>query len=206
MQSEQSIDSSLEKEGKMKKLFAIFWAFFKISPLTFGGGYVMIPLLERELVERKKWVKPEEIADLFAVSESVPGSIAVNSGTFIGFRLAGIPGALAAMAGAVFPTFMIILTLAMLFMGFKDHPLVQAAFMGIRPTIVALIIVAGFKIGKTAVIDKTTLLLVLLTTATMLFVHIHPIVTIISGAILGMVLVQLKNLIKAKKEMGGDQA
>ncbi|MBO8171203.1 MAG: chromate transporter [Bacillaceae bacterium] len=204
MQSEQTLEKSTtsEKQGRMKMVFEIFWAFFKISPLTFGGGYVMIPLLERELVERKKWVKPEEIADLFAVSESVPGSIAVNSGTFIGYRLAGIPGAIAAMTGAVLPTFMIILTLSILFVGFKDHPTVQAAFQGIRPTIVALIIVAGIKIGKTAVIDRTTLVLVAITTSVMLFSHIHPIATILSGAVAGIVLMQIKKLLKAKKESG----
>lgn len=88
----------------------------------------MDPLLERELVERRKFVKSEEIADIFAVSESVPGSIAVNSGTFIGYCLAGVPGAIAAMAGTILSTFIILTAAAMLFFGFQNHPLVQAAF------------------------------------------------------------------------------
>jgi chromate transporter len=176
------------KRERYQMLWVIFWTFFKISPVTFGGGYVMIPLLERELVERKKFVKSEEITDLFAVSESVPGSIAVNTGTFIGYRLAGIPGAIAAMAGAVLPTFVILLASAILFFEYRDHPLVQAAFLGIRPTIVALIIYAGYKIGKTAVVDKITLVIVLLTTSIMLFSHIHPILTIILGGFLGIVI------------------
>jgi chromate transporter len=198
MQSEQS----LPKPGRLHMLWSIFWAFFKISPLTFGGGYVMIPLLEREFVERKKWVKTEEIADIFAVSESVPGSIAVNSGTFIGFRLAGIPGAIAAMAGAVMPTFLILLIFSALLLGNQDNPIVQQALMGIRPTIVALIAYAGYKIGRTAVIDKTTLVMVALTVAVMLVVHMHPIITILSGGVLGIILGSLKKRIQAKDNRG----
>jgi chromate transporter len=187
------------KRERYQMLWIIFWTFFKISPVTFGGGYVMIPLLERELVERKKFVKSEEITDLFAVSESVPGSIAVNTGTFIGYRLAGIPGAIAAMAGAVLPTFVILLAFAILFFEYRDHPLVQAAFLGIRPTIVALIIYAGYKIGKTAVIDKMTLVIVLLTTSIMLFSHIHPILTIILGGLSGIVLGAIKKRLRSKE-------
>lgn len=198
MQSEQS----LPKPGRLYMLWSIFWTFFKISPLTFGGGYVMIPLLEREFVERKKWVKTEEIADIFAVSESVPGSIAVNSGTFIGFRLAGILGAIAAMTGAVMPTFLILLIFSALLLGNQDNPIVQQALQGIRPTIVALIAYAGYKIGKTAVIDKTTLFIVVLTISVMLFVHIHPIITILSGGVLGIILGSLKKRIQAKDNRG----
>ncbi|MFC4769405.1 chromate transporter [Effusibacillus consociatus] len=187
---------TLAQVDRIRMLWGIFWTFFKISPLTFGGGYVMIPLLEREFVERKKWVKSEEIADIFAVSESVPGSIAVNSGTFIGFRLAGVSGAIAAMTGAISPTFLILLAFAMLLLGRQDYPLVQAAFMGIRPSIVALIIYAGYKIGKTAVIDKTTFTIVFLTIGFMLFTHIHPIITILSGGLCGIGLRMIKNRLR----------
>lgn len=197
MQKIQTVtDISLGKKhpqpNRIQMLWSIFWTFFKISPVTFGGGYVMIPLLERELVERKRFVKTEEIADIFAVSESIPGSIAINSGTFIGYRLAGVPGAIAAMAGAVLPTFAILLVFAILFFGYREYPLVQAAFWGIRPAIVALILYAGYKIGKTAVIDKTTLFIVGLTVIFMMISHIHPIITILGGGILGIILDRIK--------------
>lgn len=197
MQKVQTItDVSVNKQNpapnRLYMLWSIFWTFFKISPVTFGGGYVMIPLLERELVERRKFVKSEEIADIFAVSESVPGSIAINSGTFIGYRLAGIPGAIAAMTGAVLPTFAILLLVAILFFGYREHPLVQAAFLGIRPAIVALILYAGYKIGKTAVVDKITLGIVGLTVLVMMVSHIHPVITILGGGVLGIVLMQIQ--------------
>lgn len=185
-------------------VWAIFVTFLKISPVTFGGGYVMIPLLERELVERRKFVKPEEIADIFAVSESVPGSIAVNAGTFIGYRLAGVPGAIAAMLGAVLPTFFILLLFAVLFFEYRNHPTVQSAFVGIRPTIVALIIYAGYKIGKTAVIDKVTLVIVIATTSTMQFSHIHPIATILTGGILGILLVRIQRMVRKRRDLEKD--
>lgn len=175
-----------------KLLWQIFLSFFKIGPVTFGGGYAMIPLIEREVVSRRKWVKVEDVTDVFAVSESVPGAIAINSATFIGYRIAGVRGAIAAMTGVLLPTFLIVIGLSISFLYFKDHPKMVAAFVGIRPAIVALIAFAGYKIGKMAVIDKTTLTLVVVTVLLLLVVHLHPVLIIVSGAAVGILLVVIK--------------
>ncbi|WP_284645820.1 chromate transporter [Paenibacillus silviterrae] len=176
----------------------IFWSFFKIGPVTFGGGYAMIPLIEREVVEKRKWIKNKDIADIFAISESIPGAIAINSASFVGFRIAGIPGALAAMTGVLLPTFLIVIALCILFLQVQHHPKIVAAFQGIRATTVALIVYAGIKIGKTAVLDKTTLMIVMGTVITMLFGHMNPILIIVAGALLGIGLVVLKNRLGMK--------
>jgi chromate transporter len=188
----------------LKLLAQIFITFFKIGPVTFGGGYAMIPLIEREVVEKRKWVQSKDITDIFAVAESVPGAIAINSATFIGYRLAGVPGAIAAMAGVMVPTFCIVVLLSLFFLQVQDNPKVEAAFVSIRATIVALITYAAIKIGKTAVVDKTTIALIGITVAIMYFVHIHPIVLIVAGGMIGISIIYLKKKmgmqIKLEKE------
>lgn len=180
------------KSISWKLLGQIFWSFFKIGPVTFGGGYAMIPLIEREVVDKRKWVKNKDIADIFAISESIPGAIAINSASFVGFRIAGIPGALAALTGVLLPTFAIVIGLCIVFLQVQHNPKIEAAFRGIRATTVALIVYAGIKIGKTAVLDKTTLFVVMGTVVAMLFGHMNPIVIIVAGAVLGIGIIWLK--------------
>lgn len=182
-----------------KLLLQIFITFFKIGPVTFGGGYAMIPLIEREAVEKRKWMKKEEIVDVFAVVESVPGAIAINSATFIGYRIAGIKGAVVAMIGMMTPTFFIIIILSVTYQFFKDYPIVDAAFQGIRAAIVALIIYAGIKIGKTALIDKTTIVIMGMTVFLLLFVSLHPVFIILSGIVAGILIVRVKEKIAVLK-------
>lgn len=180
------------RQTSFRKLLEIFWAFFKIGPVTFGGGYAMIPLIEREVVEKKKWVSSEDIADVFAISESIPGAIAINSATFVGYKIARLPGAIAALAGIVLPTFLIVIALCIAFLKVQDNPKVEAAFQGIRAATVALIVFAGLKIGRTAVLDKTTLGTVIVTVAILLFAHLNPVLIIVFGAIAGIVMVKIK--------------
>ena len=170
----------------------IFLTFLKISPVTFGGGYAMIPLIEKEVVDKRKWLETKDLADVFALAESVPGAIALNSSIFIGYRLAGVAGALAAMFGTLLPTFFIVLLLSILYLKMKDHPKVEAAFVSIRVTVVALITYAAIKIGKTAAIDVATVALIAVTAGLMWFVDVHPILLIIGGGCLGIVIVAAK--------------
>src|SRR5699024_4934714 len=124
------------RNNRVKLLWDIFFTFFKISPVSFGGGYAMIPLLERAVTVKKKWVKEKDITDVLVMAQTVPGSIAVNTATFIGYRIAGLSGAIAGTLGIITPTFLIIVALATLFLSFQHNPIVEAAFMGIRPAIV----------------------------------------------------------------------
>jgi len=138
----------------VSKIVEIFLIFFKISPVTFGGGFAMIPILEKEIVEKKKWMDHKKMADILAASQSVPGAGGVNSAIFIGYHVNGIAGALAAMIGIVIPTFVIILVLASLFNSIQDNHYIQATLKGIRPVIVSLIAVAVIKMGKVSLVDK----------------------------------------------------
>ena len=121
-------------------LFTIFASFFKIGAFTFGGGYAMIPLIEREVIDRRAWVARQEFLDLLTLAQSVPGPISLNTAVFVGYRMRGLRGAAAALAGTVLPSFVIILLIALFFADVRQNPVVNAAFKGMRPAVVALII------------------------------------------------------------------
>jgi len=197
----ESIRVSRPALPRWSKLPSIFLSFLKIGPVTFGGGYAMIPLIEKEVVERRKWLEAEEVADVFAVAQSVPGAVAINAATFIGYRLAGTAGAIAAMAGVLLPTFLIVLLLSAFFLQVHDHPKAEAALYGIRAAVVALICYAGFNIGKTAVLDKTTLGIALATIAALFLPGLHPALVIVFGFFLGVPLVALRNRLGLKTDL-----
>lgn len=124
----------------MHPLRTIFASFFRIGLFTFGGGYAMIPLIEREMIDRRAWIERREFLDLLTLAQSVPGPIAVNTAVFVGYRMRGLPGALAALLGTVLPSFAIILLIALFFANIRENPVVDAAFRGMRPAVVALIV------------------------------------------------------------------
>ncbi|QUL57024.1 chromate transporter [Paenibacillus tritici] len=176
--------------GKMKLLWSIFCVFFKIGPSTFGGGYAMIATIEEEIVRKKKWMNEAEMGDMISVSGSAPGGVAVNSATFIGYRLGGVAGAVAAVIAITLPTFLIVFLLSGLRLLFKDNVKVEAALKGIHAAVVALIIVAAGKMWKASVLDAVTFALVAVSLALLLFTQIHPFYLIVGGLTAGVLVVQ----------------
>lgn len=132
----------------MKLLLELFWSFFKIGAFTFGSGYAMIPMIEKEVVDKKKWFEKEDFYNQFALASSAPGPFALNTAVFVGYRVKGWWGALSAVLGSVIPSFVIILVIAIYLTGFKDNPKVEAAFKGIRPAVIALIAVPFVRMLK----------------------------------------------------------
>jgi chromate transporter len=187
-------NSNLENRNdgiKIRQLMEIFMSFFRIGCFTFGGGYAMIPLIEKEVVTKKEWIKEEDIIDIFAVSQSIPGAIAINSATFIGYKIAGRLGALSATLGVVLPSFIIITIIAAFFGRFQDNPYVQRAFIGIRATVVGFIAMAAWKIGKKSVKDKFTAGIAAVTILLVIVLDIHAIYIIIAGALAGILAFKL---------------
>ncbi|MCD7899067.1 MAG: chromate transporter [Bacteroides sp.] len=133
------------------KLFGIF---SKIGMFTIGGGYAMVPLIEDEIVNKRNWIAKEDFLDLLAISQSVPGVFAVNISIFVGYKLRGVRGSLATTLGAVLPSFVIILAIAMFFDNFKDNQIVERIFKGIRPAVVALIAAPTFSMAQSARLNK----------------------------------------------------
>ena len=167
-------------------LWNLFVSFAKVGVLTFGGGYAMIPILEREIVDRQGWASSEELMDYYAVGQCTPGVIAVNTATFIGRKIAGIPGGIAATAGVVFPSVVIISVIAGILSNFADIPAVKSAFAGIRVCVCVLIFNAVVKLWKAAVPDKGALVLALLVFVLSLFLNLSPVVFVIFCAIAGI--------------------
>lgn len=174
----------------MKLLWSIFCVFFKIGPSTFGGGYAMIATIEEEIVRKKRWMNEAEMGDMISVSGSAPGGVAVNSATFIGYRLGGVAGAVAAVIAITLPTFLIVFLLSGLRLLFKDNVKVEAALKGIHAAVVALIIVAAGKMWKASVLDAVTFALVAVSLALLLFTQIHPFYLIVGGLTAGVLVVQ----------------
>ena len=172
----------------MKKLWQLFLAFARVGVMTFGGGYAMIPILEREIVDRRGWASGEELMDYYAVGQCTPGVIAVNTATFIGYKVAGPLGGIAATLGVVFPSLVIITVIAGVLTHFADIPAVKSAFSAIRVCVCVLIFNAVPKLWKGAVKDKAALCLFLLVFGLSIFLDISPVFYVIFCATAGILL------------------
>lgn len=172
----------------MNKLFDLFFTFARIGGLTFGGGYAMLPILQREVVDKRGWATEEELMDYYAIGQCTPGVIAVNTATFIGQKTSGIIGGIVATLGVVFPSLVIISVIAAFIQSFADLAIVQNAFAGIRVCVCVLIFNAVVKLWKKSVVDKITLLIFLAIFAGSALTDLSPIVFVILAAIAGIVL------------------
>ena len=169
----------------MKTLLQLFWAFFKIGAFTFGSGYAMIPMIEKEVVDRRKWFDKDEFYDQFALASSAPGPFALNTAVFVGYKMAGWWGSLFAVLGAVIPSFVIILVIAIYLTEFSDNRYVAAAFKGIRPAVIALIAVPFINMLKR--LPWYFMLLGVAVAAVICYLGVSPIWFILAGAAVGVV-------------------
>ena len=186
----------------LKELFKLFIAFAKVGVMTFGGGYAMLPILQREIVENRGWATEEELADYFAIGQCTPGVIAVNTATFIGRKKDGIAGGVAATLGVVFPSLVIISLIAGVITRFSELTWVKNAFAGIRVCVCVLIFNAVWKLGKKSVIDKWTAGIFLLITAGAMLTGWSPVVFVLFAAVCG---ITLKVLLGAGGRKGGGE-
>ncbi len=172
----------------MNELFSLFLAFARVGVMTFGGGYAMIPILQREIVDRHGWATEEELMDYYAVGQCTPGVIAVNTATFVGYKVAGALGGVIATLGMAFPSIVIITLIAGILTNFAEVPAVKSAFAGIRVCVCVLIFNAVLKLWKKAVVDKATLVLFLAVALLSAFFGISPVVFVVFCAVAGILL------------------
>ena len=173
---------------KKTSLIRLFFLFAKIGVMTFGGGYAMLPILQRELVDNLHWVTGEELADYFAIGQCTPGVIAVNTATFIGYKKRGVAGGIVATLGVVFPSVVIITLLAGLIQSFSDNIYVKKAFMGIRACVCVLIFNAIFKLWKSAVKNKLTFMIFLAVALISIFTNVSPVLIVLVDVAFGILL------------------
>ena len=178
--------------------FNLFWTYLKIGTFTLGGGYAMLPLIQREVVDRKGWIDEEEFLNMIALAQAAPGLIAVNSAIFIGWRIGGWKGVCGAVLGAVLPSFLIILAIAMVFQEWKEYPAVEAAFKGIRPAVVALIAAPLFKMAKSAKISWVTALIPIAAALLIWLGHVNPVWVILATIIITLCSIWLSSYRSSK--------
>lgn len=172
----------------MKELFIMFLSFFKIGAFTFGGGYAMIPLIEREVVDNRKWISKEEFTDILVIAQSFPGAMPVNSSLFIGYKLGGIIGAVMAILGVILPSFLIIIVIALFFSQFRENPMVDNIFKGISGAVPVLVLLAVKGLSKSVNKNIINLLIVVISICAITIFDVHPIIIIFLSAIYGIFL------------------
>ena len=170
----------------------LFLTFLKIGTFTIGGGYAMIPLIEKEVVENKKWIEKEYFLDLLSLAQSAPGVMAINTSIFVGYKLRGFKGALASSLGTIFPSFIIILFIASYFVDIKNNTIIEKMFNGMRPAVVALIAGPVWKLSKVAKMNKFTIFIPLIVVFLVFYLKISPVYVVISALFIGVFLNYLK--------------
>ena len=187
--------------------FQLFLTYLKIGTFTIGGGYAMLPLIQREVVERKGWIDEEEFLNMIALAQAAPGLIAVNSAIFIGWRVGGWKGVCGAVLGAVLPSFFIILAIAMIFTEWKELPAVEAVFKGVRPAVVALIAAPLVKMTKSVLcqhsgrcsVSETVYLLIPIAAALLIWLgHVNPVWIILTTIIITLCSIWLSSYRSSK--------
>lgn len=176
-----------ERSNKRYMFLQLFRIFFKIGLVTFGGGYAMIPMIEADIVDKYKWVGKEQFLDLLAIAQSCPGVFAINISIFIGYKLRGVRGAMAAAFGTALPSFLIILLIAMSFHQFQDNKIVAACFAGIRPAVVALIAVPTFNLAKSANISLVNCWIPIVGALLIWLMGVNPIWVIVAAGFGGFI-------------------
>lgn len=193
------------KEGRkhiMKELLEMYVIFARIGGFTFGGGYAMLPMLEKEIVNNKHWAREEELMDYYAIGQCTPGIIAINTATFIGYKVKGIPGAVMATLGVISPSLVIITVIAAFISNFMDLWFVSSAFSGIRACVCVLIFDAVWKLGKKSLVDKATKIIFLVILVIALFTSVSSALLVVAAGIAGVVIKGMKKGDTNKKGEG----
>lgn len=177
----------MEKASKLSRILTLFLTFLKIGAFTFGGGYAMIPLIQRDVVEKHRWITDDDILEIIAIAESTPGPIAINSATFVGYRVAGFFGAFAATLGVVLPSFVVISLISVVLREFQHIKAVRYAFFGIRAGVLALLLKALFGMYRKCPKGLISYIVIAFAFLTAAILDINVLLVIIGCAVIGLV-------------------
>jgi chromate transporter len=174
-------------------LISLFLSFFRIGLFGFGGGYAMLALIEREIIQTHQWLNVGEFVDVIALAEMTPGPVAINAATFVGYEVAGPLGAITATLGVIFPSLLLVIPAARLLTLFYRHQGLQRALLGIHPAVLSLIALAAFLVGKNAIVDLKSAALAGAALLLLMFTRVHPLILLAIGAAAGMLLYHSPN-------------
>ena len=172
----------------MKIIFDIFLSIFKIGAFTFGGGYAMLPFIQKEIVEKNNWISSTEFTDIIGISQMTPGPVAINSATFVGYKINGVIGSIVATFGVITTSFILVIIINRVLDKFKESKTVKSALLGMRPALIALIIYAFWDLAIDAYKDWKSIVITLIIAVVLWSKKVHPILVIVIAAILGLVL------------------
>ena len=175
------IETRKPKFENYKIYWQMFFTFVRIGSFTFGGGYAMIPLIQEEVVKKRKWIDEHEFIDMLAMAQSAPGVMAINTAIFIGYKMRGFKGSVVTALGTALPSFIIILLVAMVFTSFRENPTVERIFKGIRPAVVALIAAPLYKMGKSAGVNRKTIIIPVASILLIWLANISPIWVVLAA-------------------------
>ena len=171
----------------MDILLKLLFTFFKIGLFSFGGGYAMIPFMQREIIEKHQWLSSSEFVDIIGISQMTPGPVSVNSATFVGYKVSGIVGSIFATLGITVISFILVSIASKAIDKFKESKYLKAALLGMRPVLIALIINAFISLAKDAYVDVKSIIVTLIVGGCLLSKKIHPILTIVIAGLLGII-------------------
>lgn len=171
----------------MHILFKLYLAFLKIGTFGFGGGYAMLSLIEKEIVTNNSWISYTEFIDIIGISQMTPGPVAINSATFVGYRVYGILGSIVATLGVITTSFILVTLAYFFFQKFKESDLLTSALLGMRPALIGLIISVFLSLGRTSYIDLKSIIIAFIIGLMLIKTKIHPILIIVISGILGIV-------------------
>ena len=171
----------------MELLIRLYLAFLKIGTFSFGGGYAMLPFIQKEIVEKNNWISMSQLTDIIGISQMTPGPVAINSATFVGYKVSGVLGSVIATLGVITTSFILVTVINKLLDKFKESKVIKAALLGMRPILIALIIYAFFDLAKEAYIDIKSIIITLIIGVILLSKKVHPILVIVIAAVLGVV-------------------
>lgn len=172
----------------MEPLLKLLFTFFKIGLFSFGGGYAMIPFMQREIIEKHQWLSSSEFVDIIGISQMTPGPVSVNSATFVGYKVSGIVGSIFSTLGITVISFILVSIASKAIDKFKESKYLKAALLGMRPVLIALIINAFISLAKDAYVDVKSIIVTLIVGGCLLSKKIHPILTIVIAGLLGIIL------------------
>lgn len=172
----------------MEIILKLFLSFLKIGSFSFGGGYAMLPLIQREIVDNNKWISITEFMDIIGISQMTPGPVAINSATFVGYKMQGVFGSMAATLGVVTTSFILVSIINKTLTKFKDSIVVKSVLLGMRPVLIALIISAFIDLAKESYIDIKSIIITIVVGIILLTKKVHPILVIVIAAVFGIIM------------------
>ena len=171
----------------MKLLVKLYLAFLKIGTFSFGGGYAMLPFIQKEIVEKNNWISSTEFTDIIGISQMTPGPVTINSATFVGYKISGVIGSIVATLGVITTSFILVVIINRILDKFKEFKMVQAALLGMKPALIALIIYAFWDLAIDAYKDWKSIFITVIIAVVLWSKKVHPILVIVIAAILGLV-------------------